>query len=306
MPNVLGTLVSALIVQRALELVYTKRPILKRIAKDVMDYETGEVTAKFNQTITTRTRTVATVNNFGTGAVDRADVDVSVALSNFKEIHAAFTPQEYTGTSRDLIDESAEPMAVAFANHMVDAVAALWFATATYTNQTIKGAGWDYRHLTQVRKKLNAAGRGVPQPNRFYVANGDVWESLLNDPLIIAEYNNSRNQNAISTGELPEVAGFGLMEYPELPATNNLAAFAGVPNATIYVHRVPKDPREVLPNTPFPGNLGIVQDPKTGLSVMVNEWIEPATLKANVRLVWMYGVDEGITGNGERIVTAAP
>ena len=47
--------------------------------------------------------------------------DVSVTLNNFKQVRYDFTPQQYSGTNRDLIAEAAEPMAVAIANYMVDA-----------------------------------------------------------------------------------------------------------------------------------------------------------------------------------------
>ena len=37
---------------------------------------------------------------------------------------------------------------------------------------------------------------------------------------------------------------------------------------------------------------------------MVNEWIDPATLKANIRLIFMYGVAKGNGVNGQILKTA--
>lgn len=301
MANSLGTLAGTLIIQRALQMVFTKRPILRNITLNLRDLDTGSVEAKFNQVITTRVRGIPAVNNFGTGAVDTADVDVNTTLDQFKEVQYAFTVQQYSSTDRDLVEEHAEPMAIAIANHMVDAVAALWTAGNFATN-TVKAAAWDYNHLTAVRKAL--VNRGVPEnQRRFYVGNADVYESLLNDTLIVAGLNNPNNANAIRDGMLPQVAGFGIDEYPALPAAGNLVGFAGTPDSTLLVQRVPKSPNEVMPGVNFPGNLGIVTEPVTGLSVMVTQWIAPDTLTANNRLIWMYGKAVGRANNGERITT---
>lgn len=306
MPNTLGTLATSLIVQRALELVFTKRPILNSIALDVVDRESGSPIAQFNQAVLTRTFGVATVNDFGTGDTARADADVSITLDKFKEVHHEFTVQEYSGTSRNLVEESAEPIAVAMANHMVDAVAALW-TSSNFTESTTLGAGWDYDHLVDVRKKLNQ--QGTPDLRRYYIANSDVYASILTDPRVVAAFNNSNNQGAITSGVLPNVAGFTLAEYPACPTTGNLVGFAGYYASCVMACRVPKNPTEVLPGAGFPGNIGIVTESRTGLSVMVTEWINPESLACNTRIVWMYGVAKGNeTTNGKtghRIISAA-
>lgn len=302
MSNNFGTLNSALILQEALPLVFTTRPILSSFSMGFNDK--NGVSALFNQQVITRTLGIPTVNNFGTGAADQTDTDIPVTLDQFKEIHLAFTPQEYSSTNRDLIRERAQPIAVAIANYIVDAVAAL-FTTANFplaAQKTVKGAGWDYTHLTFIRGLMAKAG--TPDFKRFYIANTDVWTSLLNDPLIVAFFNNQQNAEAIRTGQLPQVAGLGLAEYPALPANGaNLVAFAGTPDSVVYASRVPKDPQEVLPGAQFPGNIGVITEPKSQFSIMVNEWIDPATLKANVRLLWMQGVAKGQTVNGQLITS---
>ena len=307
MPNTLGTLATSLIVQRALELVFTKRPILNTLALDLLDRETGSPVAKYNTAVVTRTFNLPTVGNFGDAVASRNDLDVSVTINNFKQLHYEFTAAEYSGTDRNLVEEAAEPMAVALANSMVDAVAAVW-TIANYSSAAITlGAGWDYDHLVGVRKALN--NQGTPDFSRFYVCNSDVYASLLTDPRIVAYLNNQNNQSAITTGMLPQVAGLQIAEYPGLPTTGNMVAFAGYKGTTVMACRVPKDPREVLPNAPYPGNIGIVTEPRTGLSVMVTEWIAADTLKANTRLLWMYGVgvgNENANGKTGRLITSAP
>ena len=296
MPNVLGTLSSALILQRALELVFTKRPILNRISLDLQPEA-----VKWNQEVQSRIFSIPPVNDFGTGAQDRADTDVPVTIDKFKEVHHKFTIQELSSTDRNLVDESAEPLAVAIGNHMVDAIAALW-VVANFANETTQAtAGVNYATLVALRKALT--GRGAPD-DRFVAANADVYEKWLNDATIIAWLNNQNNGGAIMTGVLPNVAGFnGIFEYPALPGTGNMTAFAGSKDTTVMATRVPKDPRELLPNAPFPGNMAVVSV-ANGFSVMATEWIDPSTLDANVRMIWMYGVAKGNGNNGQILKSA--
>lgn len=300
--NALGTLSASIIVRRALELVFTKRPILNNVSLGFQDLDTGSLEAKFNQQVITRTFGVPPVNDFGTGAQDRADVDVPVTLNKFKEIHHVFTPQEYSGTNRNLLDESAEPIAVAFANHMVDAIAALWTA-ANFPTNTVVGAGWSYTNtLLELRAAL--VGRGVPMGGRWFnVNNTNVTKSLLADPLVVAALNNPNNGGAIASGRLPMTAGLALDEYPALPVAGNLIGFAGAPDSCVYAARVPTNPESLASNLKYPGNLEIVTEPRTGLSVMLNEWIAADTMRVNIRLIWMYGVAKGNGNNGQRLTT---
>lgn len=312
--NALGTLATATIVQEALALVFAKRPVLNNMSLGFTDRD-GSPIAAFNQPVITRTLGLPTVQDAGSGASDRTDTDVSVTLNQYKQVEYLFTPQQYSGTNRDLVRESAEPMAVAMANFMVDSIAAN-FIPANFPNRagadavangatitkTTKGAGWDYSHLTDIRSTLNKAG--VPDFKRFYLGNSDVYGSMLNDPRIVAYFNNQSNADAIKTGKLPVVAGFGLDEYPNLSAVTNAAAagsnivaVCGSPDAVVYAHRVPRDPRDVIKGLPFPGNIGIVTEPRTGLSVMVVEYIDPATLNVITKLMWMFGTAIGNANN---------
>jgi len=303
MPNVSGTLAGSLILQRALALVFTTRPVLRSMALDFRDLDSGSSESKWNQTVISRTRGIPAVNDFGTGAVDTADLDVPVTINRFKEVRYSFTPVQYSATDRDLIDEHAEPMAVALGNHIIDAVAANWTAANFTRPATVKAAGWDYEHLTSVRQTLIEAG--VPEGfQKFYVGNASVYRAFLNDTLIVAGLNNPANGLAIQNGRLPVVAGFGIQEYPSLPAAGNLVGFAGTPDSVVYASRVPKSPEEVLPGAKFPGLLSVITEPRTGFSVMVNQWIDAETLNANTRLVWMYGTAVGNANNGQRIVSA--
>jgi hypothetical protein len=311
--NTVGTLATATIVQEALALIYTKRPVLNNISMGFLGSD-GSPIAKYGQAVITRTMGIPTVQNFGGTISAKADVDVSVTLNAFKEVGYTFTPQEISGTSRDLVRECADPLATALANAMVDAIAALWtignfptrtgadaVANSSTITKTTLANGWDYDHLLSVRGTLNKSG--VPEGGRFYVGNSDVYGSMLTDLRIVAALNNQNNGGAITSGKLPEVAGFSLAEYPACPTTGSLVGFAGTKDSTVYAQRVPTNPETVLPGAPFPGRIGYVTEPKTGLTVMVLEYIG-VDLTVTTKLVWMYGVAVGNANNGQLIVSA--
>ncbi len=311
--NTLGTLATATIVQEALDLVFTMRPQLNTISLGFTD-RNGSPIAQYGQAVITRTKGLPTVGNAGDAASGTLDVDVSVTLNNFKQLRYDFTAIEYSSTNRDLIRERAEPMAISLGNYIIDQVAALWtignypvrtgpdaVANGSTLTKTIKGAGWDYTHLVDVRGTLNKSG--VPVNGRFYAGNSDVYGSMLTDLRIVGYLNNTANENAIKTGKLPNVAGFELAEYPALPTTGHLVGFSGTRDSVVYAHRVPRDPREVIPGLPMPGNVGIVTHAGTGLSVMVVEYIDLSTMAITTKLLWMNGVAVGNANNGQLIVS---
>lgn len=311
--NSLGTLSSSLIVQEALALVFTERPILKNISLNLVDLDGNVAQVKKGQSVITRLKSIPSVGNFGDAASAAADTDVTVTLSNFKQIEYTFTAAEISSTNRNLIAERARPMAVAMANYFVDTISAIWtignfpartgadaVANAATITKTIKGAGWDYTHLLQVGQTLDNAG--VPSMSRFYVANSAVYASLLSDLRIVAALNNPDNAGAIKSGKLPEVNNFGIMKYPAIPTTGNMVAFAGTPDSTAFAVRPPVDPKTILPNAPSIMNSGYITDPATGLTVRVDEWIG-TDLSATVRISWLDGSAVGNANNGQLIVT---
>lgn len=304
--NSLGTLASALIIQRALEMVFTERPLLNDIT---LDLSGGFVNPnpKLNQQVISRIHTPSTVNNFGTGATNFVSTDVPVTLNQHKEVHHEFLVTEYNATERNLVEEAARPMAQGIADHLVDAVAALWTVGnfAGPTKETILSvANSDYDAIVAMRLALMK--RGCPVGYRkFFAVNADVYAVLLADQRVIDASYNPANVDAISMGKISTKLGFDIYEYPALPTANTKTGFAGTKDSTVLVARVPADPRQVLNGAPFPGNIGYVSEPKTGFTVMVTEWIDPSTLKCNTRLNFMYGIAAGNTNNGQRLVTAS-
>lgn len=296
--NTLGTLAaSSVIIQEALDLVFTVRPILNEISLDLK-----AKAVKQGQVVKSRIFSVPAVGNFGDAAAAKVDTDVPVTIDQMKQIMHTFTFAELNQTDRELVRETALPVAIALANHMVDAVAALWLE-ANFANETVLANGWDYEHLVTVRQALQTRGTPEGMP-RFYIGNAAVYSELLQDPMVVAAQNNPDNAGAIASGKLSRAAGFGLGEYPAMPNTNNLVGFAGTKDSVVLATRIPSDPRELLPNAPYPGILTPITHERTGLTVLLNEYIDQATLAATTRLIWAYGVGVGNANNGERIVTS--
>lgn len=296
--NSLGTLSSGVILQRALDLVFTKRPVLQMISTDLSDSA-----ANLNDVVKSRIYSVPTVNDFGSAATAKTDVDVPVTLDQFKEVRHKFTATELSSTNRQLINEAAEPIAVAIANHMVDAVCGLYLAANFSNTATVEAvADCDYNTLTTLRKVL--VGRGI-DGYRFAIVNDSVYEKLLLDPLCNRKDKSDGGADPVADGELANVAGFKrIFEYPALITTANLIGFAGRKDSAVIATRVPTDPRTVLPNVPIGGNIQVIKSPINGLAVMAIEYIDLADLSANVVLTWIYGKAKGNINAGQLLKSA--
>jgi len=305
MANSLGSLNGALILQEALSLTFTKRPLLKMISKGFTELDGSVQNALLGQSVISRIKSVQTVNNFGTGAGDVTTTDVPITLSAMKEIHIAITPAQYNATNRDLIAEAAEPIAVALGNHIVDSVSDLWsMAAGKFPTGSVSAAAAAWTYIGLVLPIRNAmANAGISEANRFCVLNSAAYGALLADPLIVAALNNPQNMNAIAEGKLPKIAGIAFDEYSSLSAnatgqtTDKRIGFAGNPESTVFVARAPKAPSEVGVAS-YPGTIDFIQDPVTGFRVMVNQWVDPATLVYNNRLVWLQGFAVGNATQG--------
>lgn len=297
MSNSLGTLNSSLILQEALSLVFTKRPLLSAISKDL-----SPLGAKQGQTVLTRTKAVPSVVDDTAALPDFNTTDVSVTLSQSKRVGATFTSAQLNSTSRNLIQELAEPIAIAMANSIVDSVGALW-TSANFTNATTD-ASPDYSTLVALRKAF--IDRGI-HGNRYLSVNAATYAALLEDPLITRPNRYmAQGQDIIQTSEIAGVAGFeNIFEYPAIISTGNMTGFACTPEAVVLASRPPQDPREAFGGSvPFPGNFEIITDPVTGFSAAAVEFIDPLTLNVSVYMKWIYGVAVGNAAAGQRLISA--
>jgi len=292
--NVLGTLVGNIIAQRILDLVVSRRPMLRNVTTDFSDQP-----ARKGQTIYTRAVGLPQVVDFGsTTASDTADTDYTVALDQHKQVQYSFTAAEYLGTARDLVAEHAEAQAVAIGNALVDAVAAL--ITTAYTSAITQApAGASFSTVTAAAKALNTAG--APDFGRYGWINSDLAEALANDQVVM-EYLDGDNRSAY--GRWSRIKGFEeIWEYPALPTTGNLVGFFFQRSALLLVTRVADDPATLV-GAGYPGQLQVITDPVSGLSVLSDRWVSQQTRAINMRLDVLYGVARGILNCGVRIVSA--
>ncbi len=305
MPNSLGTLSSGLILIAALEQAVALRPALSKVTTDF-----SNVPALKDDVVRSRIIGGATVNDFGSAASERTDTNVSITLDGAKEVRHKFTAAEINSTNRQLINESALPLAEAIADQWMAGLAAKWADNSLFTNETVEAAAdTDFETLTEIRKQLNGTSRKVPKAGRFGVVNSTVYKELLNDPLCNRMQKDS-GADPIADGELRGVAGFSsIYEYPALPTTDNMSGFFGSKGASAMMVRPMANPAEVF-NIPFAGNISSVSipdpnDPNTpGLTVLAVEAINSLTLDVEIFICWLQGFAGGRGAFGQRLVTA--
>ncbi|MCW5556614.1 MAG: hypothetical protein KIT22_02030 [Verrucomicrobiae bacterium] len=292
--NSLGTLVGNIISQRTLATLVSARPLLRDVVTDFSDEQ-----ARLGQTIYTRAVSLPTVEDFGATATETAVTDYPVTLSAFKQALFSFTAAEQNSTGRNLVREHSDAMAIAIGNHLVGAVAAL--ITNAFASQTTGAAsGKDFSAITTACKALNTAG--APDYGRFAWVNSDFAEALSNDE-VMADFSDKANTSAYA--RWTNVKGFAsITEFPALPANAiQLIGFTAQRNALLLATRTALDPSALI-GAGYPGTLQVITDPTTGLSVVVNQWVDTSTLAINTRIIVLYGVARGLVGAGHKFVTA--
>ncbi|MCU0783367.1 MAG: hypothetical protein MUF81_04820 [Verrucomicrobia bacterium] len=291
--NSLGTVVSGIVTQRTLELMFTRWPILRAITTDFSDEP-----AKVNEVITTRTIGLPTVQNLG-GTISNAAVgDVTVTLSLLKEAAFQFAATEWAGTTRNLVNEHAESMSVSLGRYLTDTLGALW--DDTYTAETVKAtAAVDYSTICSIVSAMN--GSGVPDGGRFGVVSSAVAAALREDEVVMDHFD--RN-TASGYAHWVNLEGFtDIWEYPAFPGTDSTTGFFASKSACVAATRLLADPSTLL-GFGYPGTLQAVTDPLSGLSVLANNYVDANTLAITTRLILLGGVGVGQVACGHRLVTS--
>jgi len=302
MANTLGTTNGILIAQNALATLLAVLPFLKKITTDFSDQK-----ALFGQTVITHIVTAAPAVDFdpavGYVAQGRTQVDVPVTINKHKHHTYEIGVQEASSTHIDLVQRFALTAAYSIGQALVQDLCALVTAAA-FPNATAipLGAGGDGFDRKGVIKCGVALSKRKVQPfGRFMLLNPDYKGSIENDITVVGQlYTGAR---AIQTGSLPNVHGFGIDEYIELPDNGqNLAGFCGVPEGLVLATRIPDDPGE--------GNavcdIHTVTDEDSGISLQVREWYNADQGKFKRTYTLMYGVAKGHPDTIQRIVTSAP
>jgi hypothetical protein len=286
------------------------------------------VTMGLGQTAVSRLRVLSTVGNFGDAASAFNMTDGGCMLRNWPQISHTFTAEEINKIQAgqlNLLDLAAMPMAIAMAQTITKRLAT--FVSAANFNTTKNGVGPTItvaanrsRANTVIPLRTACNDRGIPEnppmqgfdqgmaavSNRYFIFNSTVDGELQLDPLVVAEYANATNQQAIRTGRLPNLSGFETMAYPIMPnADGNLIGFAGTPDALGYVGRAPVTPWDLIPDLPKTALMGIVTDETTGFSALLIIDGVVGTLGVNVRLIWLDGIAVGNPDNLVRVIDGA-
>lgn len=299
--NALGTLATSMVAQRSLELVFSKRPMLRGVVTDFSDE-----LANLNDTITTRyPGALPTVKALNSTPSETDDTDAPVVLDQLVEAKYTYTAAEVASTSRDLVVEHAEALAVSMGNAIADSLAALITEVnfgATSATQTVKAAAAvDFSTLASINRAMNDAD--LPDTYRFGWVNTDVAESLENDSLLTSYLDRSPSPSAYAHWR--GVRGFSdVWEFPALPAnTINLIGFFALRSALIVSARLPQNPESMRPGL-YRGKIVPIVDPVTGLSLLLDQYGD-TNWNVISRVVSLYGVAVGNPAAGHTLVSAA-
>jgi hypothetical protein len=301
MGNTSGTTNATVIAQKALETLIAKIPFLKKITTDFSDQK-----AKFNEQVVTHIVTAAAATNFeaetGYAPADRTQADVPVTINKHKHHTYKVGVNEASSSRINLIERYAVTAAYSLASAMIADLCEL-VTSSNYTNasQIDLGAGVD----GFTRKGLILLGtalskRNVAPMGRFALLNPDYYGSLSMDNVMLTALLQA-GADAVTSGVLPNLHGFDVMEFASLPTNSQkLAGFVGTPDCMVIATRLPDDPGQGSSTCA----ITIATEPESGLSVQVREWYNADLAQFRRTYTLMYGVAKGQATSLQRITTA--
>lgn len=300
--NNTGTLSGRIVIQTALGLLKVKFPALNRISTD---FTSGKVPL-FGQDIVSRIPGVPAVRTKTKGqpyvSSDTNMTDVVVQVNTHSYVQVEFDQQDLASTERNLLREQAEPIVVALGNSFMDALHAN-ITPGNFPNEVVCPViDTSRKTLVQLQSALN--GRNVSDVNRLAVLNLPAYTVLEDDDSMV-RYDSRGSGESITTGKLMPTAGFEDIDYyNSLPGTNGLLGYAVNNEALVVVARVPNDIATQNPDIPIPGRQYVVTDKRTGLSVLVTEYVDLNYGVVKSRVEWMFGTAIGNAKCLERLVSA--
>jgi hypothetical protein len=299
--NALGTLAGSLIAQNSLSLLKAQLPAFSMFSTDF-----SNASAKLNQSIISRLRTIPTVQTYNTttgyAKSDVTATDVPVSIANHKYTQFAYNANELASTGRDLFAEQAEGAVYALGKDMLDTALAL-FLVAAYPGRTIvTQSNFNRAAVIAARVALRKRKVQINQDNGFILANEDYFGNLAQDATIVnlATY---QRPELITEYMLPKIAGFTPMAYVDLPTTNFLTAIIGVKECVLVAARLPYDYVDAQIGANY-GAVSQITDPNTGLSVMLTQYVNHDLGNSNYRLALMSGSAVGDGARAQLIASA--
>jgi hypothetical protein len=293
MANSLGTTNANVIAQRALEILVADYSFLRNSVADF-----SSEAAKYNASIYTHRISATTAQDYsqanGYVASATTQSDVAITLNKFKHVTYSVDDQERTSSNINLIERFAGAAAHALGLQMVGDLLALVTSSSFTSALTQSSATFSYASVVSAGITLNNAN--VPQHDRYAVLAPSFYGRLLNDSTIVANAQISGEQ--ARTAGIGSVAGFNINMYSAVPSNSiTLGGFFAQREALLIAARVPEIPTGV----PIPGDISVVTEPRTGLSVQVRESYSVQTGQLSRTYCLIYGCKAGETNSLVRI-----
>lgn len=301
MANSLGTLTPGVVALQVLDFLKKKFPVFSQISTDF----SGEA-VNWNESVTSRVVTAPTVQDYDTTngyvATDATATDVAVTINEHRHVTLGFNDQEVTGTNRNLVMEQMGAAAYSLGKDAMDKLLAV-ITTTNFTNESVEAvADVDRDTNIELRRVLRTRGAAG---ELYSLLNATAFANLSKD----AEVSSRDYVNEFPDydgGVIRNIGGIrNTFEYVDFPTTDNLIGFAGTRDSLVIAARVPKDPGVGQTSVSLPGDIEIVTDPDTGLSLMVRHWYDMKLGKRFMTLTWMFGVAKGVADKGQRLVSSA-
>ena len=293
MANSIGTTNANVIAQRALEILVADYSFLKNSVTDF-----SSEAAKYNASIYTHRISATTAQDYsqtsGYVATATTQTDVQITLNKFKHVSYSVDDLERTSSNINLIERFAGAAAHALGLQMVGDLLALVTSSSFTSALTQSSATFSYASVVSAGITLNNAN--VPQHDRYAVLAPSFYGRLLNDSTIVANAQISGEQ--ARTAGIGSVAGFNINMYSAVPSNSiTLGGFFAQREALLIAARVPEIPTGV----PIPGDISVVTEPRTGLSIQVREAYSVFTGQLQRTYALIYGVKAGETNSLVRI-----
>jgi len=285
MANTIGTTNANVIAQRALEILVADYSFLRNSVTDF-----SSEAAKYNASVFTHRISATTAQDYsqanGYVATATTQTDVQITLNKFKHVTYSVDDQERTSSNINLIERFAGAAAHALGLQMVGDLLAL-VTSSTFTSAlTVASSAFSYRSVVSAGITLN--NNNAPVNGRYAVLNPSFYGALLNDTTVVA--NPQITGDLVRTAGIGNVAGFNISAYSAIPSNSiTLGGFFAQQEALLIAARVPEVPTGV----PIPGEISVVTEPRTGLSVQVREAYSVQTGQLSRTYALIYGMKAG-------------
>jgi hypothetical protein len=294
--NTLGGVNLAALAERSLD---TLVDVLPRLQVFSTDFSADIATA--GESVSTRVATqpssASLATGYATNAQNSTTTAKTVTLGAVTGSVLGFNDAEWSKSNINLYDIFIKPGINAVANDMIDDALALItsanFSTAAFTGAS---AGFDEDDVADIGKVLTDAK--VPKGNRSMVLSTAYYNALLKRDAVKLAYAIGGTE-AIRQGVIPNISGFQVMEYTDIPSNSeNLVGFACSPQGIIIAARSPAVPAN------FPGEIMDVTEPDSGFTLQLRKWYSADDGQYYLSMAAMWGVAVGVAGNLKRIVSA--